>query len=75
VPSELLCEIEKGMQKMLYFFLASFFVLWWTTSFGAGMWAFMWRSSLLGLLGVLSFFQSGLLSRKIEKELEKVIEI
>jgi len=72
VPSDLVAEIRKVMQKTLYFFLASFSVLWWTTAFGAGAWAFMWRSSLFGLVAIFAFFQGSLLSRKIEKELEKI---
>ncbi|POV99130.1 hypothetical protein PSTT_14025, partial [Puccinia striiformis] len=33
---------------------------------------FLWRSSLFGIFGIFAFVQGGLLSRKIEKEFDKV---
>jgi hypothetical protein len=66
-------EIKKFINKTIYFFLGSLLVMWWTTAFGAGVSTFLWRSCLFGLVGLVSFFQGGLLDRKIEKELDKVI--
>ncbi|POW03874.1 hypothetical protein PSHT_11517, partial [Puccinia striiformis] len=62
----------RNPKKTLYFFIGSFAVMWWSTAFGAGVWAFLWRSSLFGIFGIFAFVQGGLLSRKIEKEFDKV---
>ncbi|WAQ89113.1 hypothetical protein PtA15_10A537 [Puccinia triticina] len=72
VPSDLLDEINQGIKKTFYFILGSSSVIWWSTAFGAGISTFLWRSLLFGIFGVGCFFQGGLLSRKIEKELEKI---
>ncbi|EFP75040.2 uncharacterized protein PGTG_01633 [Puccinia graminis f. sp. tritici CRL 75-36-700-3] len=72
VPSNLLDEIKKFINKTIYFFLGSLLVMWWTTAFGAGVSTFLWRSCLFGIVGLVSFFQGGLLDRQIEKELDKI---
>ncbi|KAH9459351.1 hypothetical protein Pst134EA_019502 [Puccinia striiformis f. sp. tritici] len=72
VPTNILKEVDETLKKTLYFFIGSFAVMWWSTAFGAGVWAFLWRSSLFGIFGIFAFVQGGLLSRKIEKEFDKV---
>lgn len=72
VSSEALKDINVATQNIFYLFLVLSLMIWWTTAFGAGFWSFLWRSSLFGIFGIISFSQTGLLSRKIEKEIDRV---
>ena len=50
---------------------AAMFVLWFLTAFRSGFWAFLFRTAIIGSVGVGTFFAVGVQGRRIEKDLER----
>lgn len=47
-------------------------LLWFLVAFRSGFWAFVIRTTVIGSIGVGTFLSTGILAKKVEKELEQV---
>lgn len=46
-------------------------ILWFLVAFRSGFWAFFIRSTIIGVIGIGTFFAVGISGRKLEKDIEK----
>ena len=64
--------IAGSLATYSYATMAALGVVWFFTAFRAGVWAFLFRSTLLGVIAVGIYAANGIVGRKIEKELDRV---
>lgn len=58
--------------KITSVFLIGLGALWLATAFGHGFWSWIWKTSLALTIGIISASQVGLMTRTLEKEIDRV---
>lgn len=72
VGSDVMSRLGEISNKISFVFLISLGVLWLATAFGHGFWSWLWKTSLISVVAIISSSQVGLMTRRLEKEIEQV---
>ncbi|EGG02680.1 uncharacterized protein MELLADRAFT_49768 [Melampsora larici-populina 98AG31] len=72
VGSNVMSTLGEISTKISSIFLISLGILWLATAFGHGFWSWLWKTSLISVVAIVSSSQVGLMTRRLEKEIEQV---
>ncbi|KAG0149934.1 hypothetical protein CROQUDRAFT_39134 [Cronartium quercuum f. sp. fusiforme G11] len=72
VGTDVLSRLGDITTKISSVFVISLGVVWLSTAFGHGFWSWLWKTSLVSIIGIVSVSQVGLMTRMLEKEIDRV---